>query len=294
MKFSIITPTFNRSHTIERAIKSMQSQTYNNWEMIISDDGSTDKTEEILKPYLENDNRIKYIKTKQNGGVGKARNIGFRNISPDSNWVGFLDSDDIFVDNALELMKTKIEEFPEVKHFSFSTKYEDGKSGCKIKYDNLIGSYEIVLGKGNDVSGEFNSLLHKSIIDDGFHFEESVNGYEWISWLRLAKKDFKHLYTTTTTRVYITSGESLLRTNKKNKNYYENSRDGLKIILDEFGDNLKRVNRKKYALYLSWYGRGLIGSGYINKGVFYTYKSFLANPFELRNIKNLLLLISIK
>ncbi len=138
MKFSIITPTFNRAHTIERAIKSMQNQSYKNWEMIISDDGSTDNTQEILKPYLNSDKRIKYFKNIQNGGVGKARNFGFKKISKNSDWIGFLDSDDIFVDNALELMKNKIEEFPEVKHFSFSTKYENGKSGCRIKYDRKL------------------------------------------------------------------------------------------------------------------------------------------------------------
>jgi glycosyltransferase involved in cell wall biosynthesis len=294
MKFSIITPTFNRAHTIERAIKSMQSQTYDNWEMIISDDGSTDNTEEILKPYLQNDKRVKYFKNEKNGGVGKARNFGIKNISENTNWIGFLDSDDIFVENALELMKNKIKEFPDVKHFSFSTKYEDERSACKIKHDNLLSNYEMVLGKDNDVSGEFNSLLHKDIIDDGFHFNESINGYEWIAWLSLAKKDFKHLYTTTTTRIYITSGESLLRTSSKSKKYYENSRVGLKIILDGFGDDLKKINRNRYALYLSWYGRGLIGSGYSKKGFLYTYKSFLINPFELRNIRNLLQLVANK
>ena len=288
MKFSIITPTYNRAHTIERAIKSMQNQTYDNWEMIISDDGSTDNTNEILKPYLENDSRIKYIKAKQNGGVGKARNIGFKNISVDTDWVGFLDSDDIFVDSALELMKNKIEEFPNVKYFSFSTKYEDGNSGCKIKHDNLVGSYEIVLGKNDEVSGEFNSLLHKSIIDDEFYFDESVNGYEWIAWLRLAQKDYNHLYTTTTTRIYITDGESLLRTTNKSKKYYENSQKGLSIILDEFGDDLKSANMKKYSLYMYTLANANIILGNKMIGLKQTFKAFVSDPLNLRFFRNIL------
>ena len=254
MKFSIITPTYNRAHTIERAIKSMQNQTYNNWEMIIVDDGSTDNTEEILKPYLKNDKRIKYIKAKQNGGVGKARNLGFENISSDSEWIGFLDSDDIFVENALELMVKKIKEFPNIKHFSFSTRYENGKSGCKIKQDNFIGDYWTVLGKDNAVEGEFNTLLHKSLIDSGFRFEDSVNGYEWIAWLRLAKRGVKILYTTTTTRIYITDGESLIRTSSKSKKFYENSKKGLEIILNEFGEDLKKTNRKKICFVSIYFG----------------------------------------
>ena len=288
MKFSIITPTFNRAHTIERAIQSMQNQTYENWEMIISDDGSTDSTQEVLKPYLKNDNRIKYIKAKQNGGVGKARNNGFKNISKDTDSIGFLDSDDVFVNNALELMKNKIEEFPEVKHFSFSTKYENGKSGCNIKHDNLLGSYEIVLGKNDDVSGEFNSLLHKDIIDDGFHFEESINGYEWIAWLRLAKKDFKHLYTTTTTRIYITDGESLLRTSIKSKKYYENSTKGLSIIMDEFGNDLKSANQKKYSLYIYTLANSNLMLGFKIIGLKQTFKAFINDPLNLRFFRNIL------
>lgn len=288
MKFSIITPTFNRAHTIERAIKSMQSQTYENWEMIIVDDGSTDNTVEILKSYLKSDERIKYFKLDENGGVGKARNFGFKNISNDTNWITFLDSDDILVDNAIELMKNKIQQFPDVKYFSFSTQYENGKSGCKIKHDNLVGSYEIVLGKNNDASGEFHTVLHKDIIDDGFAFDERINGYEWIAWLRLAKKDFKHLYTTTTTRIYITDGESLLRNNNKSNSYYENSRDGLTIILDEFGEDIKRVNSKKYALYLYTLANNYIILGDKRIGFKQTFKAFINNPFNLRFLRNIL------
>jgi glycosyltransferase involved in cell wall biosynthesis len=119
MKFSIITPTYNRAHTIERAIKSLQNQSYSNWEMIIVDDGSIDNTEEIIKQYFNKDKRIKYIRLKRNGGVGKARNVGIKNISPDSDWIGFLDSDDELLPNAFELMKKKIEEFPVINIFLF-------------------------------------------------------------------------------------------------------------------------------------------------------------------------------
>lgn len=119
MKFSIITPTYNRAHTIERAIKSLYNQNYSNWEMIIVDDGSTDNTEKVISKYLTKDNRIKYIRLNRNFGVAKARNIGINNISSDSDWIGFLDSDDELLPNAFELMKKKIEEFPVIKHFSF-------------------------------------------------------------------------------------------------------------------------------------------------------------------------------
>lgn len=72
MKVTIITTAYNQANYIEKCIRSVIGQTYNNWEQIIVDDGSTDKTEEIIKPYLE-DNRIKYIK-KEHEGIMKLKN----------------------------------------------------------------------------------------------------------------------------------------------------------------------------------------------------------------------------
>jgi glycosyltransferase involved in cell wall biosynthesis len=59
-KISIIIPTYNRAWCIENAIKSVINQNYDNWELIIIDDGSTDNTKKIVKKYLEN-NKIKYF-----------------------------------------------------------------------------------------------------------------------------------------------------------------------------------------------------------------------------------------
>ncbi len=73
---SIIIPTYNRADLIERAITSVVSQTYTNWELLIIDDGSTDNTKSIIEKYLS-DKRIKYI-YQENKGPGAARNNGIR------------------------------------------------------------------------------------------------------------------------------------------------------------------------------------------------------------------------
>ena len=57
---SIVTPTYNCSKFIVETIKSVQSQTYENWEMLIVDDCSTDNTKDVIDDYLKKDNRIKY------------------------------------------------------------------------------------------------------------------------------------------------------------------------------------------------------------------------------------------
>jgi len=97
MKFSIITPTFNRSASIGRSIESVIAQTYPNWELIIVDDGSTDNTADIVRSY--NDSRIKYHYIK-NSGANFARNTGAEMAGGE--FIIFLDSDDILHNDRLE------------------------------------------------------------------------------------------------------------------------------------------------------------------------------------------------
>lgn len=91
-KISIVLPTYNRAHIISRAIKSVITQTYLNWELIIVDDNSIDKTEEIVSSYSSNDNRIIYFRNKFNKGPSGARNYGISLSKGD--YIAFLDSDD--------------------------------------------------------------------------------------------------------------------------------------------------------------------------------------------------------
>ena len=74
-RFSIIVPAYNIERYIAECILSIIGQTFGSWELIIVDDGSTDKTASICKSYVENDPRIKYI-YKDNSGQSDARNLG--------------------------------------------------------------------------------------------------------------------------------------------------------------------------------------------------------------------------
>lgn len=95
---SIITPTYNCAQFIGETIKSVINQTYTNWEMIIVDDASNDNTEEVVKSIK--DERIKYIRLKENSGAATARNIAMENAS--GKFMAFLDSDDIWIKDKLE------------------------------------------------------------------------------------------------------------------------------------------------------------------------------------------------
>lgn len=73
--FSVIIPAYNAENTIERCLDSVLAQTYSDFECIVVNDGSTDKTTDILDSYAKKDTRFKIIH-KENGGVSSARNVG--------------------------------------------------------------------------------------------------------------------------------------------------------------------------------------------------------------------------
>lgn len=99
---SIIIPTYNRAHIIEETLLSVLNQTYSNWECIVIDDYSNDKTGSLVKAFINKDNRFLYVKRPKNSskGANACRNYG-KTICK-GEFVLFLDSDDILLDTCLE------------------------------------------------------------------------------------------------------------------------------------------------------------------------------------------------
>ncbi len=95
--FSIITPTYNRAHLIEKMIDSVMAQTFTDFELILVDDGSTDETKKRVESFV--DDRIHYV-YQENGERGKARNLGVKLAK--GRYVFFLDSDDLIYPNHLQ------------------------------------------------------------------------------------------------------------------------------------------------------------------------------------------------
>jgi glycosyltransferase involved in cell wall biosynthesis len=97
---SIITPTYNSSKFVAETIKSILSQTYTDWELLITDDCSTDNTWAILNEYARKDMRIKIFKLNANSGTGVARNNSIKHAS--GRYIAFCDSDDLWTPDKLE------------------------------------------------------------------------------------------------------------------------------------------------------------------------------------------------
>lgn len=115
---SIIMPSYNTGKYIEESIKSVQAQTYQNWELIIVDDCSSDNTDEVVASFK--DERIVYLKNEVNVGAAVSRNRALREAK--GRWIAFLDSDDLWNSRKLESQVR----FMEGNGYAFSyTNYEE-------------------------------------------------------------------------------------------------------------------------------------------------------------------------
>lgn len=123
---SIISPSYNCEKFIGKTIESVLAQTYQNWELIIVDDCSTDNTDTVVADY--HDNRIRYLKNNKNSGAAVSRNKALREAK--GRWIAFLDSDDLWLPEKLEkqihFMKTND------YHFSYTNYEEIDENGNKL------------------------------------------------------------------------------------------------------------------------------------------------------------------
>ena len=118
--FSVIMPVYNGEKFIDDAINSVCAQTYDNWELIIVNDGSKDNTADVLKKY-EINSQIKIIH-KENGGVSVARNTAIS--ASKGEYIVFLDADDVWHTNHLEVMNELITEYPDAGLYATFTRTE--------------------------------------------------------------------------------------------------------------------------------------------------------------------------
>jgi len=114
---SIITPVYNRQEFLDECVQSILKQTYTDWELILVDDCSTDKSVEMIKNYVFLDNRIKAFFFNKNVGAGVARNKGIEISS--GRFIAFLDSDDYWHIDKLKMQT----EFMLKKNIEFSYTY---------------------------------------------------------------------------------------------------------------------------------------------------------------------------
>ena len=107
---TIITPVYNAGDTLEKAIQSMTSQTYQDLSIILLDDGSEDNTLDIMEQAAAEDSRIRVLKMGTHHCAASARNTGLQMVPADCKYIYFADADDYMEPNAIEVMVGKMEE----------------------------------------------------------------------------------------------------------------------------------------------------------------------------------------
>jgi len=184
---SIITPTFNSQKFIEQTINSVLEQSYNNWELIIIDDGSSDKTVDTIKGYTSKHPNIFLIANKTNQGAGLSRNKGIQAAKGD--FITFLDADDLWNPNKLDVQINTM---------------------IKNNLDVCFSSYDLINEKGNKLFRRVNALpvlSYKKLLKSNYignltgiyncrslgkiESNELRKRQDWLLWLKAIKKSQK-------------------------------------------------------------------------------------------------------
>lgn len=138
-KISVIVPVYNVKKYLRKCVDSIKNQTYQNIEIILVDDGSTDGSENLCDEIARTDNRIVIIH-KENGGLSDARNVGMDVSSGD--YIGFVDSDDYIDEDFFEILVTNLEKYnADVSCCRYTNVWEDGKTE-QIGNDGKLRIYE--------------------------------------------------------------------------------------------------------------------------------------------------------
>ncbi|MEM8830638.1 MAG: glycosyltransferase family A protein [Cyanobacteria bacterium P01_G01_bin.19] len=185
-QISIVIPAYNAAQTITETIESVQQQTVDDWELIVVNDGSTDNTLEVLQQIVEL--RLKII-SAPNGGVSAARNLGMAQAR--GQYIAFLDADDLWVADKLELQLEALEQNPNaIVAYSWTCFMDEQQDGYVYHpsppYQYAGDVYPQLLQRDFIHSGS-NTLVRKSALDRVGGFDSRCDICEdWDMWVRLA------------------------------------------------------------------------------------------------------------
>jgi len=211
-KISIIIPIFNVENYIADCIESVISQTYQNIEIILIDDGSTDNSGLVCDKYKNIDNRVK-VYHKKNGGVSSSRNYGLKKAT--GNYIFFMDSDDLLKKDTIELLYYNIKTyksdmaccgFSRVDYYTCK-KYSDEMNQFKNNFldinDETIGSCAYMS------SCVWGKLMRKTILNDIFFPNEKMISEDMIFNLKILPNIKRISFTNSIGYIYRVHSSSL-------------------------------------------------------------------------------------
>ena len=209
--FSVIIPLYNKELSIKNTIQSVLDQTYQEFEIIVINDGSTDNSAKQVKEIT--DSRIKIVQ-QNNQGVSAARNHGIEEAKYE--WIAFLDGDDFWEDNHLEEINNMIDKFPD--QLIFATSYQLSNKVTQFKNNHNENVYKVedyfkdALNESLIWTGVV--VINKKCFDKVGKFRPYLtNGEDIDLWARLARQ-FTLIKSNTVTCIYRVDAENRTSLNK--------------------------------------------------------------------------------
>ena len=258
---SIIVPIYNMERYLDKCIHSLVEQTYKNIEILLIDDGSTDKTPAICDEWLNKDSRIKVIH-KKNGGVSSARNIGLKKCT--GTYVAFVDSDDYVKKKYIEILLTSaVKNNCEMSIVNMIEKLPDGAEdiytfSTPTKLLNRHDFLENLYKKRTYRCAIWNKLFLKKIIDDNHIFfrEDVYHGEDLFFVVKFAEKCNNFYYEYNENLYYYCYREGSLSKghfNKKNASMLKICDEVIKIYKKNNVDSCSIKNKYIVFYYFSLY-----------------------------------------
>jgi glycosyltransferase involved in cell wall biosynthesis len=256
---SVIVPCYQQAHFLDQSLRSVLDQTYQNWECIIVNDGSSDETDSIALHWTAKDERFKYLE-QENKGLSGARNAGIKIC--EGEYILPLDADDILDKDYLKTIVPEILKQPEAAVISCYTKFFHGNTNT-------------IVGELTPTSGTVKSLLYENQLvatslfrktswkQIGGYDERMKNGFEdWEFWISIVKLN----------KNYIVIPKHLFFYRKAKKSMLVNT------IKNHFEDNKEYIIKKHKELYIKDFDNFV-------SVMFYNIRTHRASEIRLKNNK---------
>lgn len=293
-KISIIIPIYNRENTLRRTIDSVLCQRDVFIELILVNDGSTDKSEVICREYCDSDKRIIYRKIK-NGGPSKARNVGLELATGE--YITFIDSDDFYEEYALINMINEIKDNDILicNRNVYNNKNIIKKNIIEKNFCNIKQKWECVeyLQSLNLFNPLWNKLYRRDVIyDNNIRFNENlISGEDYLFNLQYFERINKGAVTNTCVYNYYVNFNSITGTNKNNDFFKQiiPVEYQMKLYLS-IGRDIKKIKKKYFVCFRNAIAYKITETGnfknakkYIEKCLEYLY----TNEKKLENYKEI-------
>jgi glycosyltransferase involved in cell wall biosynthesis len=283
IKVSVIIPAYNSAQFIVETLESVFAQTYNDYEIIIVDDGSTDNIKEILQNYMS---KIRYI-YKVNGGPASARNVGIKNA--DGEYIAFLDSDDLWLPEKLKEQMECFQNNPDIG-LVYCDNIRFNENSIYQKKDNIYqptnGYIFFKLLEGNFITNS-TVIVKKKCLEEVDYFDEDINlisSEDYDMWLRISRV-FNVGYVKKPLVKYRVRGKGLARSNI-DRAYNAQLLAVMKAIQsigNEFQNKDKFLKNRIFDLQFNW-GLSLMDVGNFTGSRDAFLKAYKINPYKIRNI----------